>query len=142
MSSYIVDASVVIQRLIYDNETEYAKALFRQLTRGDTLYIPEFCVLECTNVIWKQVRFRGMSPTQAEILVHDLVGLPLMLVPITGMLPRGLQIGLKHQLAVYDAVYIALAEQLNHPLITVDGRQEDAAKAEGIQTKPLSDFKP
>ena len=98
--------------------------------------------MECTNVIWKQVRFRGMPSTQAEILVHDLVGLPLMLVPITGMLPRGLQIGLKHQLAVYDAVYIALAEQLNHPLITVDGRQEDAAKAEGIQTKPLSDFKP
>lgn len=60
----------------------------------------------------------------------------------TKVLPRALEIGLKHQLAVYDSVYIALAEQLGYSLITDDGKQAAAATAEGITLKPITDFTP
>jgi hypothetical protein len=40
MSDYIVDASVVIQRLIRDTHTEYARALFNQLKQADNLIVP------------------------------------------------------------------------------------------------------
>ena len=58
-----------------------------------------------------------------------------------GTVYRALEIGLKHELAVYDSVYIALAEQLGHPLITDDSRQATAASAEGITLKAITDFK-
>jgi len=140
MTQYIVDASVVVQRLIYDTHTTNAKALFRHVGTLHELYVPEFCLLECTNVLWKQVRFHGMSQSDAEILIDDLSNLPFMIIPATSLLKRGLQIGLLHQLAVYDSVYIALAEHLGYPLITTDARQEQAAKALGIPIKPITDF--
>ena len=144
MSDYIVDASVVIQHLIADTHTAHVDALFDTVGKTVTLYVPEFCLLECTNVLWKQVRFQGMSPSQAEQLVTDLMALALRvrIVPVTGLLKPGLQIGLAHQLAVYDSVYIALAAKMNHPLITDDVRQANAAAAEGVTVKPLTDFNP
>jgi predicted nucleic acid-binding protein len=66
MVDYIVDASVVIQRLIQQPFTHNATAMFNQTTATDQLIVPEFCLIECTNVIWKQVRFFGMQQPQAE----------------------------------------------------------------------------
>ncbi|MAS37002.1 MAG: twitching motility protein PilT [Anaerolineaceae bacterium] len=141
MSSYIVDTSVVIQRLIRDTQTEHARALFSGLVDDDGLIVPEFCLLECTNVLWKQVRFQGMTSTTADLLINDLTNLPLTVYSAAEFLRRGLKIGLAHQLAIYDSVYIALAESLGYPLITVDEHQSKAALAEGIPLKSLSDFK-
>jgi predicted nucleic acid-binding protein len=57
-------------------------------------------------------------------------------------MPDALSIGLKYNLAVYDSLYLAMAKKLNLPFITVDVRQEAAAKAEGISLKSITDFKP
>jgi predicted nucleic acid-binding protein len=120
--------------------TENAKVLFKLLAQSDQLYTPEFCILECANVLWKQVRFHNMPQAAAESLLDDLIALPLIVLPAAGLLKRGLQIGLAHQLAVYDAVYIALAERLGYPLITTDARQSAAAQALGVTLKPVTDF--
>lgn len=141
MVDYIVDASVVIQRLIQQPFTPNAQSLFNQITASDQLIVPEFCLIECTNVIWKQVRFFAMPPLQAERLVKDLRALPLKRAPVKKLLDNALKIGLKHQLAVYDSVYLALALQLNVAVITVDQPQEHAAANEGITLKPITDFK-
>jgi len=121
--NYVVDASVVIQRLIRDTYTEQARRLFRNLTEADQCYLPEFGLLECTNVLWKQVRFHSMPQSDAEVLATDLLNLPFEIMPIEEVSVRALQIGLAHQLAVYDSIYIALAEKYNYPLITADTRQ-------------------
>lgn len=140
MSDYIVDASVVAQVLIQDTYTKQARTLFGRLTAPDQLHVPEFCLLECTNVLWKQVRFQGMSQSEAEVLLGDLAGLPLTNQAVTGLLERSLEIGLAHQLAIYDSLYIAMAERLGFPLITVDTKQEAAARAVGITLKSITDF--
>lgn len=82
-----------------------------------------------------------MAETEASLLVTALVELEVTVMPTLGLLTRALQLGLKHQLAIYDSVYIALAEQLNYPLITDDGRQAEAAAAEGVTLKLITDFK-
>jgi len=73
-------------------------------------------------------------------LLRDLIGLPLTLQPVIALLERSLEIGLAHQLAVYDSLYIALAERLALPLITADTKQEAAARAVGVTLKPITDF--
>ncbi len=140
MRDYIVDASVVIQYLITDTYTSNARTLFNTLTKNDKIHVPEFCLLECTNVLWKQVRFSGMSASDADALVTDLNMLPLNIIPVQFILNRALEIGLQHQLAVYDSAYIALAERLSYPFITVDNRQQQAARAVGITLKLVTDF--
>ncbi|MCY7275850.1 MAG: type II toxin-antitoxin system VapC family toxin [Phormidesmis sp. CAN_BIN44] len=140
MTSYVVDTSIVVQRFIVDRFTPQVKILFSQLQTGTDLVIPEFCLLECTNVFWKQVRFQGMPVSAAEYLINDLLAVPFQIEPATGSLQQALHIGTEHQLAVYDSVFIALAQQLDVPLISVDERQVRAAIAQNVTIKPISEF--
>jgi predicted nucleic acid-binding protein len=55
-------------------------------------------------------------------------------------IPRALQIGLATQLAIYDSLYLALAESLNCALITVDQKQSEAAISTQIPIKAIADF--
>ena len=140
MTELILDASILVQYVIADTHTANIDVLFDAVGDTVTIYVPEFCLLECANVLWKQVRFNNVSPARATEHVKDLQALDLVVVPVIGLLPRALEIGLKHQLAVYDSVYIALAEQSGYPLITDDNRQASAAGAEGITLKAITDF--
>ncbi len=142
MSQYIVDASIVVQLLVTESHTAETKALFASIEEGNKLIVPEFGLMECTNVLWKYVRFHGLQQTDAEKQTQIIIALDVVVAPVIGLMPRALEIGLKHQLAVYDSVYIALAEQLGYPLITDDGKQATAAIAEGITLKAITDFKP
>jgi predicted nucleic acid-binding protein len=142
MTAYVVDASVVTEYLVMGHYTPNAVAFFQQMTGVEQLIVPEFCLLECANVLWKHVRFQGMPVIQAESLLKDLRKLPLKRVPVKAVLPAALRIGLVHQLAVYDSAYIALASRANVPLITLDERQRQAVTAEGEVLKPITDFTP
>jgi predicted nucleic acid-binding protein len=141
MSAYVIDASVIIEYLVAGQFTAHAKRLFEQNMPTDRLIIPEFSLLECTNVLWRQVRFQGMSVTQAKALLKHLRKIPLHRVPAKAILNTALRVGLTHQLAIYDSVYIALALRSALPLITLDQPQTRAAVAEGITIKPITDFK-
>jgi predicted nucleic acid-binding protein len=140
MAVYIVDASVVIEYLVAGPYTVNAKALFGQLPPSDRFIVPEFCLLECTNVLWKHVRFQGMSAVQAQALLKHLKKLPLTRVPAKAALGTALTIGLTYQLSVYDSAYIALARRSTYPLITIDQAQSRAATMEGIVLKAITDF--
>ncbi|MEQ9548744.1 MAG: type II toxin-antitoxin system VapC family toxin [Coleofasciculus sp. G3-WIS-01] len=142
MAIYVVDASVVVQYAITQTYTPEARVLVARMYQGDQLCIPEFCLLECVNVLWKEVRFRGLPKTQAEQIVGELLALSFRIMPTVHLLPSALQIGLSYQLALYDSLYIALAVDLNCPLVTVDDRQRNGAIASGVIVKPITDFSP
>lgn len=132
MTDWIVDASVVIEYLITGSRTAEVSAFFDSIAAQDRLTVPEFCLLECTNVLWKQVRIQGMARSDAEELLRLLRAFPLRRVPVKALLDRALTIGLNHRLAVYDSAYIALASHYGYPLVTLDGEQARAAIAEGV----------
>jgi len=142
MADYVVDASAVMQHFIADTYTVEAGILLAGMESGDRLNIPEFCLLECVNVFWKNVRFRGLPATDAADFVVELLDLPFQIFPVNNLLPRALQIGLTSELAIYDSLYIALALSLGCPLITIDEKQLNAAVASGVTIKPISDFSP
>lgn len=140
MAVYVIDASVVMNYFIADAYTAHVEALFDKLTDQDRLIVPEFCLAECANVLWKHVRFHGLPLTEAEYLIKDLQGLPLLRFPIKKLIASAFRLGVTHQIAIYDAIYIALADRLRAPLITVDHKQAQAARAAGITLKPVEDF--
>jgi len=141
MTLYVVDASVVAEFIVGGTYTPNARVLFRGALGGDIFSVPELCLAECTNVIWKMARFRGMPPDQAVAALRDLKALPLKRAATKSVLSTALLIGLKHDLAIYDSLYIALAQRTGNAFVTLDVRQSRAAAAEGVTVKPLADFK-
>lgn len=139
---YIVDTSILVQLLITEAHTSETKSLFASVANGNKIIIPEFSLLECTNVLWKHIRFHGLSQADAKKQIQILIALDVVIIPTLGLLPRALEIGLNHQLAIYDSVYIALAQQMKYPLITDDTRQANAAQAEGVTLKVITDLTP
>lgn len=140
MAIYVVDTSVVIQRFIRELRTPEAAVLLGAMVQDRSLYVPELYLSECVNIFWKKVRFQGLPPTEAEQFINELLALPFRIVSIKNLLPRAFEIGLAHQLAIYDSLYIALALNLNCPLITVDDRQLNTAIANDVIIKPITDF--
>lgn len=141
MTFYIVDASIVAEYILTGPYTSYTRAFFRGALRGDLFTTPEWCLTECTNVIWKAVRFRGMPASDAEWALKNLKALPLKRAATKSILSTALAIGLKHHLAIYDSVYIALALRTQHTFITIDTKQAAVATAEGVILKSITDFK-
>lgn len=142
MTKYVIDASVIIEYLLPGPYTQNAKAFFSQVVPSDTPNIPEFCLIECTNVLWKQVRFKNLTLVDAESLLSDLRNLRLRRAPIKHLLETSLHMALNNQLAVYDSGYISLAKHYACPLIIIDQPQLRAAEAEGVNVIPLTDFHP
>jgi predicted nucleic acid-binding protein len=142
LNDYVVDASIVIQHLITDRYTPNVDALFEQLNQDVRLHAPEFCVVECTNILWKNVRRSTLPQDRALDLATDVANLQITFANINELLQSALEIGLRQGLAVYDSVYIALARALNCPLITDDEKQAKAASSEGVRVKPVTDFVP
>jgi len=145
VQNLIVDTSVLIQAFIRDQDTARARTLLRGIfdpSNPPVLHVPEFCLLECTNILWKRVRFQSTSLAAMQRALNALLAMPLTVQPVITLLPRALALGVGHHLAVYDSLYIALAESLHYPLITVDQRQGAVASAAGILLKPLTDFPP
>ena len=142
-AEYVIDASVAVQNFIIDAHSETVDRLFELAADGVLrLWAPEFCLAECTNVLWKAVRFQGMDAARALTLSRDLSDAPLHLVAAHKLLPRALELGIEHNSPIYDTVYIALAETQALPLITVDRRQARIATAHGVTLKPITDFSP
>ena len=80
--SCVLDPSILIQAYIADTDSARVQTLLAGLENDppDEFYIPDFCLLECTNILWKRVRFNGMPVAQAKQAVDDLRALSLLIV--------------------------------------------------------------
>jgi len=138
----VVDASVLASALGDDGE-DGDRA--RQRLRHETLAAPELIDLEVSSVL-RRLSLGGRIPSRrAELAMSDLVALPLRRVSHRALLPRCWS--LRENLTIYDASYVALAEQLKTILVTADAR---LSRAPGLRcaveimtrTPKLSDASP
>lgn len=113
----VVDAGIVATALADDGEDG---RVARTWLRGDRLAAPESIDLEVTSVLRRHTSGGRITPERGDRALHDLIALPLMRVPPRPFLPRCWE--LRHNLTVYDATYVALAESLGARLVTTDAR--------------------
>lgn len=113
----VVDASVLVSALGDDGDDgDQAR---RRLSR-ETLAAPELVDLEVSSVLRRLLLGGRIPQRRAELAMSDLVALPLRRVPHLALLPRCWE--LRENLTIYDASYVALAEQLGTILVTADAR--------------------
>ena len=100
---------------------------------------PDHVVKEVANAVWRAARLRGLLSEEAwraYALLHRMIGKNLVLEPKLKYLDKALEISMARRVAVYDAIYLALALEKELPLLTLDERQRRAAEALGIRVKP------
>lgn len=117
----VCDASAVVTVLLDSGNA--GEWLARRLATAE-LFAPALLPFECSNVIRRHEIGGLISSDQAAQAHTDLLDLPIDLFPYEPLAQRVWQ--LRRNLTSYDAAYVALAEALDAPLITVDRRMSEA----------------
>ena len=121
----VVDASVLANALADDGcDGGVARA---RLTMGDDLVAPDLVDVETVAVLRKRWMASDLSKNRFSAAIDDLEDLDLVRYPALPLMRRTFE--LRDNVTAYDAVYVALAERLDCPLVTADQR---LAAAPGI----------
>jgi predicted nucleic acid-binding protein len=114
----VVDASAMVEVLL---RTQGGPAVEARLFEGrPSLHTPHLLDVEVAQVIRRHVARHQISEERGDQAIVDLIEFPMRRYPHTDLLPRAWE--LRHSLTAHDAVYVALAEVLDAPLITRDRR--------------------
>lgn len=119
----VVDASAALETLL---QTSAASAVEKWLfDPAQTLHAPHLIDVEITQVLRRYAATGAVAPDRSRAALTDWADFPVNRYPHDFLLPRVWD--LRHNLTAYDAVYVALAEAFDAPLITRDRRLAAAA---------------
>jgi predicted nucleic acid-binding protein len=118
----VIDSSVVVAALV---DTGANGSWAEKIIEQDGLYAPEHIRVEAANVLRRLERGKGITEQEANAAFEDLVELDIDLHAFEAFSTRVWE--LRHSVAIYDGWYVALAEALDLPLATLDGRLTKAA---------------
>jgi predicted nucleic acid-binding protein len=119
----VLDASAAIEWLFHSSVG--IKIDRRIFSASETLHVPHLLDLEVAQVLRRYVRDKTIAPQRGEEALDDLGDMPLTRYPHDFLIPRVWE--LRPTLTAYDAVYVALAEVLDAPLLTCDGKIASAS---------------
>ena len=129
----VIDASAMTELLL---RTSLGSAVEARLFRdGDAFHAPHLLDVEVAQALRRLVREGDVTPGRAEEAIEDLTLFQLRRHAHVDLLGRAWE--LRNNITAYDAVYVALAEALDAPLVTCDGRlgatPEHAARVEVVR---------
>ena len=118
----VVDASVIVSTLVdVGREGQWAEAAV-----ADGILIgPELILVEASNILRRLEQAGEISQQEATNAYADLLQLDMELFPFAPFAERVW--ALRSNLTCYDAWYVALAEEFDCPLITLDKRLSRAS---------------
>ena len=116
---WVLDASVGVKWVMNEVDTPIALRVLADFRAGvHELLAPDSYVLETAHGLTKAER-RGLA-VGADMLWADLMLDCPPLHPFRPLMPRAVQIAVKARIAVYDCLYVALAEREGCEVLTSD----------------------
>lgn len=113
----ILDSSALVAMLV---DAGAAGGWVAANAEGMAIAAPELALFEAANILRRLQLTDGLSAVEATLAHQDLLALPLQLWPYAPLAARAW--ALRDNVTVYDAAYVALAEMLQAPLVTLDAR--------------------
>jgi len=114
----VVDASALIEALL---RPEAAESLARRLyAPRQTLHAPHLIDAEVAQVVRRYTMSGAIDHERGGAAIKDLADFPIRRYPHGFLLSRVWD--LRNNLSANDAIYVALAEALDAPLLTRDQR--------------------
>jgi predicted nucleic acid-binding protein len=124
-AALVVDASVAVKWVVAENDAEAALLL---LDDSRSLCAPAHWLAEASNALWTACRRGELTKHQAHERVVALVEAPVATVPLGQLAAAAMTIGLRLGITLYDALYLAVAEQQDATLVTADRRLYEVAR--------------
>lgn len=114
----VLDASAVVELVLGSPRGALVRA---RIARPDeSLHAPHLLDVEVASVLWRYQLSGELSAADGREALADLAGLDIARYAHDLLLPRVWE--LRTLVTAYDAVYLALAETLAAPLLTLDRR--------------------
>lgn len=118
---YVLDASVAMKWVFDEKDIARARLLREEFENFDVdLIAPDLFYTESAHAVSKGFRKGDYTKEQAEAYFDDLMTSPPVLVPCKVLLTRAFEIVMVTRTGVYDALYMALGEMENVPVVTAD----------------------
>lgn len=114
----VLDASVVVEWLLGRPLADRIAA--RIADPDDVLHAPHLLAVEVAQTVRRHVRAGTLRAGRGGEALQDLAALDLTTHAHEPLLPRIWE--LRENVTAYDAAYLALAEVLEAPLLTMDAR--------------------
>jgi len=129
----VIDSSALAVFLLKEEGWKRIREIVREKP-----YTIELAVKEAANSIWKRVKLlKDIDENKALILLGDLLKLrrvALRIEPQDVYLTQALEIALKNDATIYDALFIAQALAKKAILVTSDKKQAEIANRLGIRS--------
>lgn len=121
MKAAVLDTSVILKWYHREDEADVAAALLLRdayLNGILAITVPDLLVYEFANALWSKA---NLAPALIDAAVQSLWGLGLDVVPLQPSLSqRMVALSRRRNITVYDAAFVALAQEAGAAFITAD----------------------
>jgi predicted nucleic acid-binding protein len=134
MPGFVADASSTLPWCFEEEATPATEALLERLRAGEPAVVPAHWPTEVMNGLVMAFRRSRIDLGRVTRFARDLAALPIRIEPphAPAVWDAVVRVAVKHQLTVYDAAYIELAERTHLPIATLDGDLRKAALAANV----------
>lgn len=114
----VLDASVILKAFTNEIDSNKAINLLEDFQDGrNEIIVPEFIFLEVTNAL----RYKKQSQESLNKTNKELWNLGLKIESLNSfLLEKAIEISLKNNITIYDAIYVSLAQINGCQLVTSD----------------------
>ncbi len=120
-AGYVVDASVLVKWFLHQQEEDRDRALALRdlhISGRSTIFVPQLALLEVLSAV---LLCPKAKEEDGEMALEALRDLHLETkAPEFDLMRKANAIAWAYKVTIYDALYVALAEQVGYPLITAD----------------------
>jgi len=118
---YVLDSSVALKLVLPEVDSAKAVRLFDEYANAiHDLLAPDIFTPEVANGLVAAERQGRVKKGDAVLLLHDVIQNTPRILLSTPLLPRAIEISLSARQAVYDCLYLAMAELEQCEFLTAD----------------------
>jgi predicted nucleic acid-binding protein len=118
---YVLDSSVALKWVLPEADSAKAIRLRDEYKNGiHELLAPDIFTSEIANALATAERQGRIKKGESAVFLHDILRAAPMLRPTAPLLLRAMAVSIATRRAVYDCVYLALAEAERCELVTAD----------------------
>jgi predicted nucleic acid-binding protein len=118
---YVLDSSVALKWVLPEADSAKVIRLRDEYKNGvHQLLAPDIFTPEIANALASAERQARIKAGESAIFLHDILRAAPVIHPTPPLLPRAMALAIATRPAVYDCVYLALAEAEGCELVTAD----------------------
>ncbi|MDK2917227.1 MAG: hypothetical protein PWR25_1784 [Euryarchaeota archaeon] len=125
--SVVLDSCIIAAVFFPEGVTE--KAI--EIVENHDCTTVDLAYAEVANVAWKRVRHSGQDQGLVMSALADaqaFIRETCQVVPARDLIPAAYDLACSHGITIYDALFVAAAEQCRTCLVTADGRLHDTVR--------------